>query len=1281
MSRLLPLVICVLGLGFSATCPAAEAPLKVAFVIGEDEYQTWDTLPVFAEKYLKPLGVECTFIHADKENLYHFPGVEKIKDADVLLLSVRRRPLPKKELDVVRDYLKAGKPLVAVRTSSHAFATRPNQKDVDPKLEQWPTFDVDVLGGHYDGHYANREGTEVAVASHAQSHPILAGLKQRSFHSGGTLYRCTAGKGATVLLNGMTTDKGQPVTHPAAWTYQYGKSRVFYAALGGVEDFSQPVFNQLLVNAIYWAAARDVPKSPAAGDKQSSIRDTFKEDLAGNADVERVMKSFAGKGEVGDDTEPTLPEESLKKFQVREGFELELVASEPVVEQPLFMTFDRRGRLWVVQYRQYPFPAGLKVVKYDQYLRAVFDKVPAPPPHGDQGADKITVFEDTDGDGKYDKHKDVITGLNIATAVAVGQGGIWVLNPPYLLFYPDANGDDVPDTDPEVRLRGFGLEDTHSTANSLKFGPDGWLYGANGSTTTGRVESDGSPPVEFQGQMIWRYHPTSKQFEIFAEGGGNTYSLEIDSKGRVFSGTNAGGTRGMYYPQGSYGEKNWGKHGPLTNPYAFGFFHHMKHEGDEVRFPQTFLIYEGGAFPKEFDGKIIAGNALHNRIWASELIRDGSTYRTVDLPLMAVSSDHWFRPVDVEVGPDGAVYIADWYDSRLTHVDPRDNWHKKSGRIYRLKAKGAKPLKPFDLAKMSDEELIKLLGHENKWFRQQAVAMLAERSKYVSLMENKTAPHAGMLLPLIDQNDPRSLEALWTSFRMGSVDHNRMSSLLQHSSEQVRRWAVRSFGEAEQLYPVVGLALVKLAETEPDVQVRVQLAASAKRFSVGIGLSVVQALAARSEDLDDPHQPLMIWWALESKAASNRTAVLSLFKDSAFWSLPIVDRFLVERIMQRYALGGEPADLEACAKLLELAPSDAQKNRLASGFLEAFRGRRIDGLPPTLAKALDDYQASLGNSDLALGLRLGKKEAVAESLKIIADEKADKPTRIAYVEILGQTKQRYAVAPLLALLGKTSSHSLKRAALEALMNFDDPQIGTTVMRLYHGPLPDEQGVRQSAQKLLVSRPAWAVLLLQQIDDGLIAKSSLGGDLVQTLSLQSDPAVQKLVAKHWGKIRATPAEKQQQIAKLFSLVRSGGGNAAAGHAIYTKKCAVCHTLFGEGGKTGPDLTGYERTNLDFLATAVADPSAAIREEFTSFAVVTSDGRTLTGLIDGQDKRTVTLRGADNRTVLLNRDDIEELQALPISLMPENQLNDLPEQGVRDLFAYLMSRAPSKSLSAK
>ena len=262
----------------------------------------------------------------------------------------------------------------------------------------------------------------------------------------------------------------------------------------------------------------------AFADDPPANRNRFKQDLAGSEEVEKFILSFEGKGAIGDDSSPTPAAEAVKQFKLADGLAIDLIASEPDVAQPLYMSFDDRGRMWVVQYLQYPFPAGLKVVRYDQYLRAVFDKVPEPPPRGTPGADKITVFEDTNGDGLYDRHKDVITGLNIATSALTGRGGIWVLNAPYLLFYPDANGDDVPDGDPEVHLSGFGLEDTHSVCNSLAWGPDGWLYGANGSTTTGRISSAASKDVAFMGQCMWRYHPVTKIFEVFAEGGGNTFS-------------------------------------------------------------------------------------------------------------------------------------------------------------------------------------------------------------------------------------------------------------------------------------------------------------------------------------------------------------------------------------------------------------------------------------------------------------------------------------------------------------------------------------------------------------------------------------------------------------------------------------------------------------------------------------------------------------------------------------------------------------------------------------
>jgi len=225
---------------------------------------------------------------------------------------------------------------------------------------------------------------------------------------------------------------------------------------------------------------------------------------------------------------------------------------------------------------------------------------------------------------------------------------------------------------------------------------------------------------EVEGQCIWRYNPRSKVFEIYAEGGGNTFSLDIDSKGRVFSGTNAG-NRGMHYEQGSYGVKGWGKHGPLTNPYAFGYFEHMAHEGDNRRFSQAYAIYEGGLLGSAYEGRIIAPNSLHNLVYVSERIPVGSDFRTKDEANLVTTPDRWFRPVCAGVGPDGGFYMGDWYDTRLSHVSPIDDWDKSNGRIYRIRpASGAPKLKPFDLHKASGDELIGLLSHQNEWFRKQA---------------------------------------------------------------------------------------------------------------------------------------------------------------------------------------------------------------------------------------------------------------------------------------------------------------------------------------------------------------------------------------------------------------------------------------------------------------------------------------------------------------------------------------------------------------------------------
>lgn len=976
---------------------------------------------------------------------------------------------------------------------------------------------------------------------------------------------------------------------------------------------------------------------------------------AGNEKVAEIMRTFGGRGVMADDSAPTPAVDAVKKFNVRNGFELEVAASEPAVAQPLFVSWDSRGRMWVVQYRQYQYPAGLKVIRFDQHLRAVFDKVPDPPPMGTPGLDKITVHEDTDGDGTYDKHKEVLSNLNIATSVQVGNGGIWVLNPPYLLRYPDANRDDVPDGDPEVHLSGFGLQDTHSVANSLLWGPDGWLYGCNGSTTVGDVSSAVTKGVRFQGQCVWRYHPETRVFEIYAEGGGNTFSLDIDSKGRVFTGTNGGNTRGWYFPQGSYSAKNWGKHGPLTNPYAFGFFPPMKFEGDGRRFPQAFCIYEGGAYPKEFDGSIIAPNALHNLVWHSQRLPDGSTYRTIDQPNLLTTDDRWFRPVYSGVGPDGAVYVADWYDTRLSHVSPVDDWHKESGRVYRIVPEGGLPgYGEGDLNERKTEDLISCLQHPNKWVRQRATLELGWRGDKAPVEK---------LTELVDQG---SLEALWVINLLKELSDDRAAKWLQSSNADIRRWVIRLLGDQHRSHE----ALIDAAKDEPDVQVRSQLAATAKRIDAKVALPIIRSLLANDADANDPQIPLMIWWALEGQSSAWPEIKLML-NDPKTWKLPIFRDHIASRLMQRYAASGSPTELQRCAELLELAPEADDRERLMTGLNRAFQGQSLPTLPERLARALKNYQASLGDSGLVLGMRQGQTETAQKAIAVLRNRTADLGIQLEIAKTLGEVKYPAAVPTLLRLAtGQyTSEPALQRVAMRSLTQYDDTSIPKTLVSAFGSRISGEHGLRATACRTLASRPAWASVLLAELNAWRLRRDQIPPDVVQQLRTYEDAEIVARVEQAFGKAIDSAPEKIAEMKRLRGILTASPGDQEKGKVHFTKRCGNCHQLFGEGKKVGPPLDGYERGNLTFWLNSIVEPSLEIREGFQSYLILTNDGRVLNGMIAAQDPKTVTLRNADNQLTVISRDDIETLKAIRTSLMPTDVLKDMTPEELRNLFAYL------------
>jgi len=999
-------------------------------------------------------------------------------------------------------------------------------------------------------------------------------------------------------------------------------------------------------------------------------------------EMAEFVKRFKGGGMLNDGSARPTPAESLQQFSVAAGLRWDLAATEPMVRQPLNVHFDERGRMWVVQYLQYPFPAGLKVTKYDQYLRAVYDQIPPPPPNHIKGKDRITILEDTNGDGVFDKAKDFVSDLNIARSVLIGRGGVWVLNPPYLLFYPDKNRDDIPDGPPVVKLSGFGIEDTHSGANSLAWGPDGWLYGAHGSTCTADIKG-----VKFLGQAIWRFHPVTEEFEVFAEGGGNTFSLEFDAQGRVFSGSNYGQTRGLHYAQGALYIKGWSKHGPAISPYRFGWFEHMAHKGYEPRFPQAMLYYEGGAIP-QYEGHIVVGMALTSRVMASKVARDTSSFQTADIETSVLSSNRWFRPVDMKTGPDGAIYFADWCDSRLSHLDPRDTWDKESGRIYRLSATGAKVgWDKLDFTKLSGDELIKFLSHVNKWHRQTALRVLWDRGDKAlaprlkelvfSVQSQKSGAASPAKLNTESLNTENlALEAFWAVHASGGFDDAFALQTLSHPNEMIRYWTIRLLGDRKRVTPAQQATLLAIAKSEPAAEVRAQLASSVTRLPGKDALPITRELLLHAEDVGDKHIPLLLWWAVESKCISDRDAILRMLEDSTFWHAPLVQKFIIARLGQRFTAERTDANLETAAKLFALAPSPADADELIKGMEAGLQGDPVKSVPPALSKKVAELWTSRPPTPtlISFAVRLGHAPAALAALARIADPKVPEADRRKTITLLAERRVEAAVPTFLKELRFAKSDALRLDLVNALQRFASPDIARELLDLYPGFSPK---LRDTAQAALASRLDWSRRLLAAVDEGQLKKEQVSIANLLAITTFKDAASDALIKKHWGRLNQTSDEKQAQIARVKRLLTSGKGNEQAGREVFKLACAVCHILNKEGGKIGPDLTGYERDNLDFILPAIVDPSLAIREEYTAFNITTHDDQIITGLVTEINAQSIVVLDLAGNKTTFGRTQVKEMKASHTSLMPEGLLDTLTEQQVRDLFAYFRAgTAPAK-----
>ncbi len=960
-------------------------------------------------------------------------------------------------------------------------------------------------------------------------------------------------------------------------------------------------------------------------------------------------------------------DEAARRMSVPAGFEVRAVASEPLVRQPVCIEFDDRGRLWVIQYLQYPNPAGLKRVQVDRYSRTKYDRVPEPPPHGPRGADRITILSDTDGDGRYESGRDFIDGLNLASGLAFGHGGVFVLNVPYLLFYPDRNRDDVPDSEPEVLLTGFGMEDAHSVANSLTWGPDGWLYGCQGSTVTANIRG-----IEFQ-QGVWRYHPQTREFELFCEGGGNSWGLDFDRLGQLLYSTNYGGFVLLHGVQGSYLIKSFAKHGALHNPHAYGFFDHAPHEkfyGGHVTVGG--IIYQGDSFPESFRDKYIAGDLLGHGVYWHNITPRGSTVKTAHGGELLVANDPWFAPTDVMMGPDGAIYVSDWHDARTAHPDPDAEWDRTNGRIYRIAAQGTQPPAAIDFAKLSTDELLKLLTHRSQWYVRRARMELTQRREGKSVLLSR----------LTDNDEVTALEALWTLNAIGEFNEKLAETTLDSPHAAVRSWTIRLLGDGKQVSPEMAHRLDKFAEHEPSVHVRQQLAATAARLPARQALPMINANINRDVDNDDPYLPLLWWWAVERHSVSGREEVMRRFVRPSLWKSRLGRETLLPRLIRRYAAEGNQAGLDAVVQLLKAAPDDAARDTLWSPVLQGWRE-----VPRGVSSA--DYQnlaRECGLSNLAharwlakpddstllqLGLALGDREPFDVAIRGALDPQVDSGRRITLLGIVSEVADVSLVEPLLKLVASDEPEVVRIAALRALGRLEDSRIPTALIALHQASSSAQ--FQSQIREALLGRKATAKAWLVAVDRGEILASATPLEQVQKIVFLEDPQLDELVKKHWGQLGTTRGEKLAEVRRLNNDLRASAGNADAGKAIFKKQCVTCHQLFGEGTKLGPDLTTANRKDRDFMLISLVDPSSVIRKEFSSLIVQTKDGRVLTGMAITRDDAGLTLVNAKNERITLAASDIEELRESPVSLMPDDLYRQLKPQDLRDLFSYLESTA--------
>ncbi|AMV28529.1 hypothetical protein VT84_29255 [Gemmata sp. SH-PL17] len=967
------------------------------------------------------------------------------------------------------------------------------------------------------------------------------------------------------------------------------------------------------------------------------------------------------------------PLDAAKAMTVPDGFSVTLFAGEPDVHQPVAFCIDHRGRLWVVEAYVYP--------------RRNPAKGPMLPEKDKALGDKILIFEDTDGDGKFDKRTVFMEGLNLVSGIEVGFGGVWIGAAPYFLFVPHDEKTDKPAGEPKILLDGWGYQDTHETLNSFIWGPDGWLYGCHGVFTHSRVGKPGTPdnqrtPIN---AGIWRYHPTKHVFEVFARGTSNPWGLDYNATGDFFIEACVIPHMWHIIQGGRYMRQAGTDFNPYTyddiktiavhRHYAGANPHGGNGRSDSVGGGHAhagLMCYQGGAWPKEYHGKLFMGNLHGHRINVDVVTPKGSGYVADRNPDFLLTNDKWAIPLALRSGPDGNAYLIDWYDQQICHLNQPEKWDRTNGRIYKISHKDAKPVKNLDLSKCSDKELYGYQTHANDWYARTARRILQERYPNGAWKEGeKPKPEVlewyGDLIrrSISTPDEAVRLRLLWTLEAVGGLgDSSYATRMLRDASPQVAAWCVRLGTEKTPDSAELHQSIRILAEKGPSPVVRGAIASALQRMRTENRTPIIAALLAHTEDATDHNLPYLYWYALEPLCAADPVKALALASEG---KIPFVFQCTTRRI----GALGSPEAFDLLTKALAESKTEEQRVAYLHGLQEGAKGKRSLPMPKGWGAAFEALMkspdAGVRQQSLGLAVVFGDKNALGTLRKVLTDARADSAARLAALTALVDAKDA-ETAPLLQ--AALADKNLRTAALRGLAAFDDAKTPAAILAQYANFNLAE---KRDAVATLAARAGFAKELMNAIADKKIPATDVPAEIVRQLRGYQDAAIDKRIADLWGVVRESPEERKKLIASWKAKLTNAAMPAPdvnLGRTVFAKTCMQCHTLYAVGGKVGPEITGANRSNIDYLLENILDPSAVIPKEYAATRIVLTDDRVVTGIVKSEVNGVLTVQ-TERETLTISSKDIASSKASELSMMPEDILKQTSEYEFRSLIAYLQT----------